>query len=156
MKIQMGEVKVNNNLSKNQRIGILILGIVIIISLFWIALNGVIKVNILKTSDTAEATIKNSSIIESKSNDEEANFNRMIVYSYEVNNKTYIGEDTLWWNIFNTDNGYKVNDKVTILYDIDNPDNSQVWHISYVFIIIAIALIWIITISIKKMKSQIQ
>ena len=61
---------------------------------------------------------------------------RYVNYTYLVNGVEYRNIDQLWWKF--TDNNLKENDKITVYYNINNPKDSKVYHISYLLIIFAI------------------
>ncbi len=64
---------------------------------------------------------------------------RVIKYNYFADNKRYIGQDKLWYK--RTDKNVNVGDKIEIYYNINNPSKSEVYHISYILILVAICFI---------------
>lgn len=56
---------------------------------------------------------------------------RKVKYIYFVNNQQYEGQDILWWRfLFNSDRNVQVGDEIEMFYNINNPSQSEIYHIS--------------------------
>ena len=63
---------------------------------------------------------------------------RKVKYKYIVDNQQYEGEDILWWRVFASDINVQEGDKIEIFYNINNPSKSEIYHVSYILIIVGI------------------
>ena len=145
---------VNKDISVKKFALITILAVFIGISLIYIATEGFIKVNILKTCKKEEAKIYSSEIVETVNTTEDQVKNmREISYTYDINNNKYEGTGKLWWKLFNSDKNFKVGDEIKIFYEINNPEKSKIYHISYGMMILGII---IIVLSVLMLKRRIE
>ena len=142
---------INKNISIKTYIIITIFAILIGLALIFVAIKGFLNVNIFKTHKKEIGEISYSSIVNTKKNSsEEESHQRMVQYTYYVDNKEYKGEGLLWWRIFNSDKNMKKGDKIDIHYNINNPSQSEIYHISYGLILIGICIIVISSLSLKQ------
>ena len=121
----------------------------------YIATKGYINVNILKNYKKGSAEITESIIVNtSKRMSEKSSWKRQIKYIYFVDGKQYEGKDIIWWRfLFNSDKNLKIGDKIDIYYSINNPSQSEIYHISYVLILVGICFI---VVSLLVLKQRIK
>ena len=111
--------------------------------MIYIAIKGYINVNILKNYKKDFAEINESIIVDtSERGSENSSWKRQIKYSYFVDGRQYEGKDIVWWRfLFNSDKNLQIGDKIDIYYNINNPSQSEIYHISYVLILVGICFI---------------
>lgn len=143
---------VNKDISVKKYMIITIFAILMGILLIYVATKGFINVNILKSCNKEIAEITYSARVNTNHNSSEKDrYERKIEYSYKVDNKQYEGEDILWWRfIFDIDKNVSKGDKIDIYYNISNPSQSEVYHISYVLFIVGISFMVVPTLSLKQ------
>lgn len=156
MKIKVEEMRVNTKLPVKTFAIITCMTVILFPILIWIATRGALKVYVFKDSEKIQASIFYSGIEEtSKKTDNIENFHRVIRYSYNINGKSYTGEENLWWKILNSSIGCEEGDEITVYYNKDKPEESSVWHISYFLIVFAtIALLMSIMALIKRIEYE--
>ena len=138
-------VIVNTEIPKKVYIVITIFSIILGLFFLYFATNCFIKVYILKTCNYTEATVISSSMEKS---DRDQEYYRSVDYTYSVDGVKYSNRDKLWWKW--TDINLKENDKIGIYYDINNPAESKVYHISYLIIILTILLLIFMPLLLKE------
>lgn len=137
-------VIVNKDIPIKTFVIITIFAIIMGIVLLYAATKGFLNVNILKKCNKIEAEITYSSKDNVSKQIGETNYQRKVGYVFTVNNKKYTGQDILWWRLLaNSDRNVRVGDKITVFYNINNPVENEVYHISYVLIIIGIVFIFL-------------
>ncbi len=129
-------IKINTNISKKNYLIITILAIILSLALLYIATVDFFKVSFTKKYVPIKATIVSSGL-QVYGNDQTTN--RYVKYQYNVNGKEYVNINTLWWKF--TDNNLKENSQINIYYNINDPKESKVYHISYMLIIFSILLL---------------
>ena len=144
------EVIVNKNISVKQFALIAIFAIIFGLGALYVGLEGFIKVNILKSYKMESAKIYYSEIANINREDENQSYRRVIKYNFNVDGKDYSGEDILWWKILRSDINVKVGDDVKIIYNINNPEENEVYHISYLFIVLGIGINAFMFVALKK------
>ena len=141
----------NTEIPKKVFIIIIIVQILVGLFILYFATNCFIKVYILKTWNCTEATVVSSHIKHDDYN-RDATLSRYVDYKYFVDEVEYNNTDELWWKL--TDNKLQENDKIKIYYNIKNPKESKVYHISYLLIIFAIIFLVFPPLALKeKLKS---
>ncbi len=120
--------------------------------MIYIAIKGYINVNILKNYKKDFAEINESIIVDtSERSSENSSWKRQIKYSYFVDGRQYEGKDIVWWRfLFNSDKNLQIGDKIDIYYNINNPSQSEIYHISYVLILVGICFIVVPLLSLKQ------
>ena len=142
---------VNKDISIKAFVIISIFAIILGISNLDIAIKGYLNVNILKKDNKVEAKITYSSKANVSKKIGETNYQRKVEYIYTINNKEYKGQDILWWRVFaGSDRNIQVGDKITVFYNINNPTESEVYHISYVLIVVGICFIVVPILALKQ------
>lgn len=126
-------IMVNTKISKKAFIIITVFAVILGLCLLYFATDCFIKVFVLKSWNCTEATVIFSNV---GSFGVDQTTYRYVNYTYLVNGVEYRNIDQLWWKF--TDNNLKENDKITVYYNINNPKDSKVYHISYLLIIFAI------------------
>lgn len=144
------EIIVNKDISIKQFILISVLVIIAGIGALYVSLEGFIKVNILKNYKVEFAKIYYSEIVNTSREDDNSTYRRVVRYNFSVDGKNYSGEDTLWWKFFSSDINAKVGDDIKIIYNINNPEENKVYHISYLFIIFGIGINVFMFMALKK------
>jgi len=132
-------VEVNKNISIKTFIIITIFAVLIGFIMIYIATKGFINVNILKNCKKDVAEINYSEIV--NTGGENDTYRRKVKYIYFIDNKQYEEEDILWWILFNSDKNVRIGDKIDIYYNVNEPSQSKIYHISYMLIIIGICFI---------------
>lgn len=134
---------VNKNIPIKVFVIITIFTVLMGVLLIYFGTKGFINVNILKSYKREVAEINYSMIININHMDSENDsYKRKIKYVYFVDDKQYEGEEILWWRfIFKSDKNVKVGDKISIFYNVNNPSQSEVYHISYMLIIVGLCFI---------------
>ena len=127
-------IKINTNISKVSYIIFVSLAIILGFFLLYIALASFLNVYVLKNANLTEAKIISTNIY----SDNESTY-RDVTYQYYVDRTEYTNTDNLWWKL--TNNNLKENSSINIYYNINNPQKSKVYHISYVLIIFSLALL---------------
>lgn len=137
------DVIVNRNISIKAFVIITIFAILIGLAMIYIATKGFININILKNYKKEIAKINYSMIVDTAhSGSEHSTYQRKVKYIYFVDNQQYEGQDILWWRfLFNSDRNVQVGDEIEIFYNINNPSQSEIYHISYVLIVVGICFI---------------
>lgn len=143
---------VNKDISIKAFVMITIFAILIGIMCIYIATKGFINVNILKTYKKEIAEIDYSIRVNvNHQSTENDSYQRKVKYIYNVDNEQYKGEDILWWRaIFDSEKNVSRGDKITVFYNINNPAESEVYHISYVLIVVGISFIIFSILSLKQ------
>lgn len=121
--------------------------------MIYIATKGFINVNIIKNYKKETAEITYSEIIDTSEyrGDENSSWQRQIRYIYFVDGKQFEGEDIIWWRFFlGSDINMQIGDKIDIYYNIDDPSQSEVYHISYVLIFLGICIIILTSLILKQ------
>lgn len=126
-------IMVNTEISKKTFIMMTVFAIILGLFLLYFSTECFIKVFVLKNWNCTEATVVFSGV---ETLGEDQTIDRYVNYKYLVNGVEYSNIDKLWWKF--TDNNLKENDKITVYYNINNPKESRVYHISYLLIIFAI------------------
>ena len=127
-------IKINTNISKVSYIIFVSLAIILGFFLLYIALASFLNVYVLKNANLTEAKIISTNIY----SDNESTY-RDVTYQYYVDGTEYTNTDNLWWKL--TNNNLKENSSINIYYNINNPQKSKVYHISYMLIIFSLALL---------------
>ncbi len=143
---------VNKNISKRAFAIMTLGGILIGIFLIYTATEGFIKVNILKNCKKEIAEINDSRIVEANErSSERSSWRRQIKYNYSVDGIQHNGKDMIWWGLlFNSDKNLQIGDKIDIYYNINNPSQSKIYHISYVTILVGICFIVVPSLLLKQ------
>jgi len=120
-------------------------------TLLFVALRGFIETNILKISEKTSAEIFYSRRENTSRSNADANFKRVIKYYYEVNDVVYNSKSILWWRISaNSSKGVEVGENIDVYYRIDAPNTVEVYHTSYLLIIVGLAFIVVPVLSLKQ------
>ena len=133
------KVVVNKDISVKTFVMITILAVIIGTAMIYIATKGFISVNILNKckKEFAEIYLSEIDYREYYRNDMSSP-QRKVKYKYIVDNQQYEGEDILWWRVFASDINVQEGDKIEIFYNINNPSKSEIYHVSYILIIVGI------------------
>ncbi len=126
-------IMVNTKISKKTFIIITVFAVIIGLFLLYFSTECFIKVFVLKSWNCTEAIVVSSGV---GFFGEDFTTYRYVNYKYLVNGVEYNNIDKLNWKF--TDNNLNENDKITVYYNINNPKESGVYHISYSVIIFAI------------------
>lgn len=150
------KIIVNKNISKKNFMIITIFAVLLGTTIICFGVKGFIKVNILKSHKRENAKITYSTYLDTSRYDEmHSTYKIKVRYVYFVDNKQYEKEEILWWTFTKSTKNAKVGDEIEIIYNANNPSQSEVYHISYVFIIIGICCIVISLILLRhRMKEE--
>ena len=143
---------VNKNISIKAFVIITFVAILLGLVLIYIATKGIINVNILKNCKKELAEINDSRIVDiSERDNENSSWQRQVKYRYFVDGKQYEGKEIIWWRfLFNSDKNLQIGDKIEIYYNINNPSQSEIYHISYVLILLGICFIVVPLLALKQ------
>lgn len=122
----------------------ILLGLIVIYS----SLSCFIKVHIFNTWEKTEGTV-----VSSFAGSRQGHGSTILVnYTYAVDGRQYSSTNQTAWRTLS----YRENSKIDIYYKIDNPDKSDVYHISFAAILFVIPIFIVFPIYLLKQRLKLE
>ena len=136
------KVIINKNIPKSTFVIITIFTMILGFVVMYLSIRPLIETKILKTSEKTIARIYDSSRENTSKKTGHTNFQRVIKYTYVVDNVTYDSKSILWWRLFaNSNKGVEIGKNIDVCYNINEPNNVEVYHNSYFLLFLSILFV---------------
>ena len=136
------KVIINKNIPKSTFVIITIFTMILGFVVMYLSIRPLIETKILKTSEKTIARIYDSSWENTSKKTGHTNFQRVIKYTYVVDNVTYDSKSILWWRLYaNSSKGVEIGKNIDVYYNINEPNNVEVYHNSYFLLFLSILFV---------------
>ena len=136
------KVIINKNIPKSTFVIITIFTMILGFVVMYLSIRPLIETKILKTSEKTIARIYDSSRENTSKKTGHTNFQRVIKYTYVVDNVTYESKSILWWRLYaNSSKGVEIGKNIDVYYNINEPNNVEVYHNSYFLLFLSILFV---------------
>lgn len=136
------KVIINKNIPKSTFVIITIFTMILGFVVMYLSIRPLIETKILKTSEKTIARIYDSSRENTSKKTGHTNFQRVIKYTYVVDNVTYDSKSILWWRLYaNSSKGVEIGKNIDVYYNINEPNNVEVYHNSYFLLFLSILFV---------------
>ena len=136
------KVIVNKSIPKSTFVIITIFTMILGFVVMYLSIRPLIETRILKTSEKTIAKIYDSSRENTSKKIGHTNFQRVIKYTYVVDNVTYDSKSILWWRLYaNSSKGVEIGKNIDVYYNINEPNNVEVYHNSYFLLFLSILFV---------------
>lgn len=136
------KVIINKNIPKSTFVIITIFTMILGFVVMYLSIRPLIETKILKTSEKTIARIYDSSRENTSKKTGHTNFQRVIKYNYVVDNVTYDSKSILWWRLYaNSSKGVEIGKNIDVYYNINEPNNVEVYHNSYFLLFLSILFV---------------
>ena len=147
--IKIGEVQINNNISKNMYRIIYVFSIIISCLLLYFSLKGFIMVDVLGQATKTEGFVTNNLYTPKTNSNSQTHYR--VEFKYVVDSKEYTVVEDLGDKIFK----YDIGEKIKIYYNNNNVGEARIYRISYIPLCFSIMLLIMTTIIIVKSEQRI-
>ena len=136
------KVIINKNIPKSTFVIITIFTMILGFVVMYLSIRPLIETKILKTSEKTIARIYDSTRENTSKKTGHTNFQRVIKYTYVVDNVTYDSKSILWWRLYaNSSKGVEIGKNIDVYYNINEPNNVEVYHNSYFLLFLSILFV---------------
>ena len=136
------KVIINKNIPKSTFVIITIFTMILGFVVMYLSIRPLIETKILKTIEKTIARIYDSSRENTSKKTGHTNFQRVIKYTYVVDNVTYDSKSILWWRLYaNSSKGVEIGKNIDVYYNINEPNNVEVYHNSYFLLFLSILFV---------------
>lgn len=145
---ELGEIKINNGISKNAFRVIYIVAVLISCLMLYISLRGFIKVEVLKQSTKTEGIVTRNLYTPRKSKREQMHYR--VEFEYVVNSNKYTVQEDIGTKV----SKYDIGEKVKIYYDNDNVGKAQIYRVDNLLLSFSVMLFMITTVIFIKSERR--
>lgn len=135
--VELGEVKINNGISKKKFRIIYVITIIVSVLIMYISLQGFIEVKVLGKATKTEANVTRN--IYSSTN---KNNYYSVEFEYVVDSNKYIAQEKQGDKV----SKYDIGEKIEIYYNNDNIQNAKIYRVSYLMLSFSIIILIMMTI----------
>ena len=146
--MKLGEVQVNNSISKNTFRIIYIIVILIACLMLYVSLSGFIKVEVLRQSTKAEGVVTTKLYTPRSSSRNPRHYR--VEFEYEVNSNKYTVQEDMGDKV----SKYDIGERIKIYYDNDNVSKAKIYRIAYLPLCFSVILLIITTLIFIKSEKR--